>query len=491
MDGRTYIGIDLGTSGVKLLLMDDSRNVLAQSSLEYEASHPQKGWAEIDPEIWYDRTLEGLRRLLSGQNPERVSVIGVTGQMHTLVLLDRDGGVLRPAMMWNDKRTAGMLPFLRSALAEGPDGEYLSGIVSTGSPAANMYWLSREEPENFRRLGHFLIGPDYLVYRLTGNIGTDFVEASTSSLYLIHRREWSPLMMELTGLSKEACPPVRGCGEIAGTVIPELASALGLSENVLVITGTGDNPATAFSTGCIGGGYPVLSLGTSGVLVFPASEMGEAPKGKVILCSVDGKDFFYLVQGTVQSTGESISWWNRSILGIREYGTLDALIDDDMIRRSGVLFYPHINGDKTIYGDPSLRGAFIGLGSETDRAEMYFAVIEGLCFAFRQLSETVGLDLKGAESLRTVGGGSRSDVWMRILANVLDVKIERLGGTVGPARGIALLAWKTDHPEKQLKDLTEGLLRTEKTFTPEKEIVQILGERYKRYLRIHDAVKSI
>ena len=488
---RTYIGIDMGTSGIKLLLIDAQRRILAQSSLEYEVSQPREGWSEIDPGIWYDAMLEGLQKLLADQEAGQVGAIGVTGQMHTLVLLDDRGESVRPALMWNDKRTAACIPLLRQTLAQGPDGAYLSGIVSTGSPAANLYWMSREEPELFARVRKFVIGPDYLVYRLTGEMGTDYVEASTSSLYCPGARAWSEEMRALIGLPRSAYPPVHGSGEVIGRVLPDLARALGLREDVKVIAGTGDNPATAISTGCLGGGYPVLSLGTSGVLMFPVASMSAAARGKLILCSLDGQEFSYLVQGVVQSTGESISWWTRKVLGVRDFGTLDGGIDEEMIRSSRVLFYPHINGDKTIYADPTLRGAFIGLSSDTAAAEMYYAVVEGLCFAFRQLAESVGLNLEAQGALKVVGGGAKSDLWLQTLASVLGVRVERLSGAIGPAFGVALLAYAADHPGTRPEELTEGSLSVARVFEPESGLVKHYQGKYAQYLRIHDALKYV
>ena len=488
---NTYIGIDMGTSGVKLLLIDAQKRILSQSYLEYELSHPREGWSEIDPAVWFDCTLEGLRRLLKGQDPARVGVIGVTGQMHSLTLLDEDGRSVRPAMMWNDKRTAACIPILREALAGEPDGDYLCDIVSTGSPAANLYWVSREEPEAFARCRHFLIGPDYLVYRLTGTYGTDYVEASTSSLYGIRSRAWSEKLRALIGLPESAYPPVRGSAETAGRIRPELARALGLREDARIIAGTGDNAATAISTGCIGRGYPVLSLGTSGVMVFPVRSMDEVARGKALLFSADGDRFYYLVQGVVQSTGESVNWWVRKIQGMQSFGTLDAEINAEMARRCEVLFYPHINGDKTLYADPALRGAFFGLGIRTGPAEMYCAVLEGLCFAFRQLAESMRLNLRDYGALKVVGGGAKSDPWLRIMASVLNVRVERLGGAIGPAFGIALLAYAADHAGAKAGALTESILQVEQAFEPDAELVGLYREKYQKYLRIHDALKYI
>lgn len=488
---NTYVGIDMGTSGVKLLLIDAQKNILSRSYLEYELSHPREGWSEIDPAIWYESALEGLRRLLKDQDPARVGVIGVTGQMHSVTLLDENGDHVRPAIIWNDKRTVDCVPILREALEGEPDGDYLRGIVSTGSPAANLYWVSRREPEAFARCRHFLIGPDYLVYRLTGEYGTDFVEASTSSLYGIRNRAWSEKLRALIGLPASAYPRVRGSVEAVGCIRPELARALGLRNDVKIIAGTGDNAATAVSTGCIGQGYPVLSLGTSGVMVFPVQSMDQVARGKVLLFSADRNKFYHLVQGVVQSTGESVNWWVRKVQGLQSFGTLDAEIDDELIRRSEVLFYPHINGDKTLYADPSLRGAFIGLSSQSGPAELYCAVLEGLCFALRQLAEGMCLDHREHGALKVVGGGTNSDPWLRILANVMNVRVERLGGAVGPAFGIALMAYAADHPGMPPKKLTESCLQVERVFESNSELVDLYEKKYQKYLRIHDALKYI
>ena len=287
-------------------------------------------------------------------------------------------------------------------------------------------------------------------------------------------------------------PPVRGSAVTVGCLKPELAEILGLREDVRIIAGTGDNSATAVSTGCIGNGYPVLSLGTSGVLVFPVNSMDQVTRGKAMLFSADGQGFLYLIQGVVQSTGESIDWWMRKIQGHDQFGILESEIDESLVRRSQVLYYPHINGDKTLYSDPMLRGALIGLSSHTGSAEMYYAIIEGLCLAFRQLMECMGLDLRNIESLKVVGGGAKSNLWLKTLANVLNVNVEQLDGAVGPGFGIALLAYAADHGDMGIEALTAASnVRVEQTFVPDVGMVEIYRRKYERYLRIHKALKYI
>ena len=294
---RLYLGIDLGTSAMKIVLMDEQKQVLAQTTEEYQLSSPQAGWSEIDQELWFERMVQGIRKVLEGRDASGLRSIGLTGQMHTLLVLDGAGRCIRPALMWNDLRTKDLIVELKENMRSFEDGEYFSRIISTGSPAANLYWMKKYEPENFSRIEKFLIGADYLVYRLTGCYGTDYCEASTSCLYEIRNRRWSAQMREFLGLKESAYPDVHESAHVSGTVTPEMAELLGISTEVTVLTGTGDNPAMAISTGCLGKGYPVISLGTSGVLVIPVEPDRDNPYGKKILFSFDNQKYYNLVQG--------------------------------------------------------------------------------------------------------------------------------------------------------------------------------------------------
>ena len=276
-----YIGLDLGTSSVKLCLTNEDGVLLKEASRSYELQQPALGWKEIEPEIWWRQTCGAMRELLEGVDGEKVRGIGVTGQMHTLILMDRNGEVVRPALMWNDTRTADLVPELLEAV-EGTEISYLKRIISTGSPAANMLWVRRNEPDNFKKMEKFLIGPDYMVYRLTGVYGTDYCEASTSSMYDTVRKCWSPVMRKVLKLPERVYPEVKGSAEIAGTLLPQVAEQFGISPKTIVIVGTGDNPAASIPTGCLGKNEPVFSMGTSGVLMFRRDKLDYRAKGKNI-----------------------------------------------------------------------------------------------------------------------------------------------------------------------------------------------------------------
>lgn len=488
---HTYLGIDLGTSAMKMVLTDAHKNIIEQISEEYEAEHSDGGWSEINPEIWFDALKRGIRRILRNQNKSQVKGIGVTGQMHTLIILGEDGTAVRPAMMWNDTRTKDLLPQLKEMIKGFSGGEYLSKTISTGSPAANLYWVKMYEPDNMKRMKKFLIGPDYLVYRLTGNQVTDFCEASTSCLYELEKREWSEEMRQLIGIKKETYPEIRGSSQSAGTVLPELANEFGIQKDVEVIVGTGDNPATAISTGCLGLGYPVISLGTSGVFMMPIEKLEKQTKGKKILFSFDNKSYSILVQGVVQANGNTFDWWNREIVEMRNFQELTTSLDANRVAENKLIFYPHLGGDKTLHADPELRGAFIGLGLSTTQEDMFYAVIEGLCFGFRELAEKMHLPLQKYGSVKVVGGGSRSPVWMQTMANVLNIPIEKMEGMIGPAFGIALLAAYKGGDISSLEQISEGNVNIECSFMPDRKAVRWCEEKYQKYLRIRSGLHYI
>lgn len=489
---RLYLGIDIGTSALKIVLIDENRQILSEVSEEYQLSQPQDGWNEMNQEIWFEKMVHGIHRVLDGRERSCLKSIGITGQMHTLIVLDENGGYIRPALMWNDLRTKGLVPELKEAMASFEEGDYLSRTVSTGSPASNLYWLKKHEPENFAKIGKFLIGPDYLIYRLTGCYGTDYCGASTSCLYEIKNRKWSAEMREFLGLNESVYPEIRPSARVAGTVTAEMAKILEIPEDVTVLAGTGDNPATAISTGCLGKGYPVISLGTSGVLITPVDASWDHKYGKRILFSFNGKEFFNLVQGTVQSNGSTLEWWVRKVLGSSDFLEIDRRVDLQEQKKNGIIFYPHLNGEKTLYADPSLRGAFIGMSVDSSQADLTYAVIEGLCFGVRELSEKMALSLKDYGSVMVVGGGSKSRVWMQTMANVLNLPVEKMEGMVGAAFGMALLAAYCDSSSTTVyTGIAEKTICVQERFEPDPEMVKVCDQKYQLYERMHDGLKYI
>lgn len=489
---KYYVGIDMGTSSVKVLLMDENGCVCQNSNREYTVQEPRSGWKEIDPEIWMEAAGEALEDILQDVDAKNVDAVGVTGQMHTVVMLDQEGRSVRPALMWNDTRTSELVKELKERIRRTSDVPYIANVISTGSPAANLYWVKMNEPDKFKEMKKFLIGPDYIVYRLTGSCQTDYCEASTSSLFDLKSRSWSREIQDILGLPQEIYPEVRGSGEIAGVIRSEWRERFGFGPDVKVMVGTGDNPAAAISTGCFLRKYPVLSLGTSGVLMVPKEKIEFDARGKNILFSFDGKEVSVLVQGVVQSCGNSFSWWTKRILRSDSFEEDTRGADLQKLGESDLLFYPHLTGDKTIYADPYLRGGFLGIGTETTRTDMTIAVMEGICFAVRQLAEAMHISDVILEGLRVIGGGSKNNVWMQILADVLNVKVIQLESTAGGAGyGMALTAAANSGADISMEEMIEKTVASGEEYLPREYNVQLYKKKYQKYVKIYEAMKMV
>lgn len=484
-----YIGIDIGTSAAKLTAIDAYGTVIHCCDREYQYSEPESGWREIWPEVWVESVKDGLRELLSNIDRRLVKVIGMTGQMHTTVFLDQKGQCIRPAIMWNDMRTKEYVPVIKKNLIQ-EDTIAISKIISTGSPAVNLLWLRDKEEGSFKKLDKFLIGPDYLVYYFSGQYSTDYCEASTSSLYDPDSRNWSETMRKLIGLEKSVYPPVKGSQEVVGYLREELQKEFDLPADVKIITGTGDNPAAAVATGCLQYHYPVLSLGTSGILMLSRNEMEKEIRGKRILFSLDGKEINNLIQGAVQSAGGSYGWYVKKILQVDDFDTMTENVDVTRLGESDLFFYPHLTGDKTIYADPSIRGAFLGLDTNTTREDLAIAVMEGICFAVKQLTQAMQLSVEELKKLKVTGGGANSKVWMQILADVLNVEITPLDSSEGASYGVALMAKNSVHQEDTSAKIKSSPTHGE-SIAPRSYQVGLYLDKYKKYLKIYDAMKMI
>jgi len=484
-----YLGIDIGTSSAKMIVMDQQGEIIVQGSREYLVDQPQNGWKEIDPEVWYLEVIEGLKDILSTIDRKAIKGIGITGQMHTVIFMGKDGRSIRPAIMWNDNRTKECLAELKDSVNRVGTLPFIEKIISTGSPAANLYWLKLNEPDNFKKLHKFLIGPDYLVHRFTGNMTTDYCEASTSSLYDIERKGWSRDVAEIIGLPVSVYPQIKGSAEQAGVILDEVAAELGLSKGIGVIAGTGDNPATGVSSGCFSNPYPVLSLGTSAVLMFKRTELDVKAKGKDILFSADGNLVHILTQGVIQSAGNSYSWISRRILGFEEFGEGADEISLERLGENQMLFYPHLAGEKTLYSDPSLKGAFIGLSLDTNRIDLLQSVMEGVCFGIRQLMDE--MKLINVDVLRVTGGGTNSSVWMQIMSDILNMKIETILGGSGASHGIAMLSAYANGEFSSLDEIGGKDIRANKVYYPRVYNSALYYKQYGRYKKIYDSLKSI
>lgn len=477
MSASVYVGLDIGTTSIKVAAVTKQLATIYEKQYAYDYLTPHKGWTEIEPDTWFAIVLKGFKELFQTIPAATVAGIGITGQMHTTVFVDKHGFSVRPAIMWNDNRTKENISAIKQILESNPKSAHIAKIVSTGSPLASLLWVKEHEPDHYQQIYQFLIAKDYVKLRLTGTYTTDYCDASTSSLYDLHTDHWSKEVQALFDLDSGLFPDIRPASTIIGELTEEICQELKLEKAIPVIAGTGDNVASALASGSFENMQPLISLGTSGVAVIPNGQHQLKPIGKNVVAKLTSADEAIITQGTVQAGAKVNSWWLEQILQTTDYGKEQSEISSDLLGANDVLFLPHMNGEKTLFADPNLKGAFIGLDLETSRADMYLAVLEGLAFGLRQLFEAMKND-EAPEYFTIVGGGAKSALWIKIFANVLGYPIKRVLTSQEAVHGAAILA----------------IMGVEGSFTfpkneaqmiqPDPAIVAKYNQRYEGYLKL-------
>ena len=431
-----YIGIDLGTSAVKLLLMDEEGSIKNIVSKEYPLFFPHPGWSEQHPEDWYEKSMEGIRELTEGYDRSKVAGISFGGQMHGLVALDDRDEVIRPAILWNDGRTGEETDYLNDVVGKDRLSQYTANIAFAGFTAPKILWMKKNEPENFARMAKIMLPKDYLAYRLSGSFCTDVSDASGMLLMDVKNRCWSREMMDICGIKEEQLPRLYESYEIVGTLKKEVAGELGLSADVKVIAGAGDNAAAAVGTGTVGDGMCNISLGTSGTIFISSRKFGVDEHNA--LHSFAHADGNYHLMGCMLSAASCNKWWAEDILKTKDYAAEQEAIH--ALGENNVFYLPYLMGERSPHNDPKARAMFIGMSMDTTRADMTQAVLEGVAFGLRdslEVARSLGVSI---ERTKICGGGAKSPLWKKIIANVMDMKVDVIESEEGPALGGAMLA---------------------------------------------------
>ncbi len=482
-----YIGIDLGTSSVKLLLMDENGKVKNTVSREYPLYFPHHGWSEQEPEDWYKETMSGLKELLDGFDGNEVAGISFGGQMHGLVILDSDDQVIRPAILWNDGRTKNENNYLNNEIGKEILSKYTANISFTGFTAPKILWVKKNEPENFARIKKIMLPKDYLAYRLTGVHCTDVSDASGMLLLDVKKRVWSKEMCDICGISEEMLPNIYESYECVGTVLPEISAQLGFGNNVKVAAGAGDNAAAAVATGTVGAGSCNISLGTSGTIFIALQKFG-VDKNNALHSFCDANGAYHLM-GCILSAASCNKWWIEEILGSQDYDEERGKITK--LGENHVYYLPYLMGERSPYNNPDARAAFIGMTMDTTRADMTQAVLEGVAFALRdclEVAKSLGIQI---ERTKICGGGAKSLLWKKIIANVLNIKLDILEAEEGPSLGAAMLAAVACGKYSSVEDAVAMIVKTTGTIEPEKDLVEKYEERYQQYKNIYPACKPL
>ncbi len=484
-----YIGIDLGTSAVKLLLMDGNGAVRAAVSKDYPIDYPRPGWSEQRPEDWLEAVLAGIPELLAGEDASQVAGIGAGGQMHGLVVLDKDDRVLRPAILWNDGRTAKEVDYLNNVVGRDKLSAYTANIAFAGFTAPKLLWMRGNEPELFARIEKIMLPKDYINYMLTGVHCTDYSDASGMLLLDVANRRWSREMLDICGIREAQLPKLFESYEPVGTLKPALAKRLGLPAGVTVCAGAGDNAAAAVGTGTVGDGACNISLGTSGTIFISSGRFGVDPNNALhAFAHADGR---YHLMGCMLSAASCNRWLMEDIFETRDYAAEQVDIQGHWLGRNHVYFLPYLMGERSPINDTNARGAFIGLTLDTTRAELTQAVLEGVAFAIRDsLTVARGLGLR-VERSKLCGGGAKSPLWRRILANVLNVKLDLVESEQGPGMGGAMLAMVACGACRSVDEVCAKLVRVVETVEPEPELVERYEARYRQFRKIYPVMKPL
>ncbi|MBR3825914.1 MAG: xylulokinase, partial [Lachnospiraceae bacterium] len=462
-----YVGIDLGTSAVKLLLMDGEGNIKNIVSKEYPLYFPNPGWSEQKPEDWYEQSMAGMKELLDGFDKSQVAGISFGGQMHGLVILDKDDNVIRPALLWNDGRTFEECDYLNNVIGKEKLSEYTANISFTGFTAPKILWIKNKEPENFAKIAKIMLPKDYIAYKLTGVHCTDVSDASGMLIFDVKNRKWSKEMCDICGITEDQLATCYESYEAVGTVLPEIAAELGIPQTVKVAAGAGDNAAAAVGTGTVGDGMCNISLGTSGTIFISSKNFGVDKYNA--LHSFAHADGSYHLMGCMLSAASCNKWWMDEIIGTKDYAAEQKQIEK--LGENHVYFLPYLMGERSPHNNPNARGTFIGMTMDSTRADMTQAVLEGVAFALRdsfEVAKALGINI---ERTKICGGGAKSPLWKKMIANILNVKVDVIESEEGPALGGAMLAAVANGEFASVEDAADKIVKIIDTVEPDAELV--------------------
>ena len=482
-----YIGVDLGTSAVKLLLMSGDGKIEKIVSREYPLFFPHPGWSEQNPEDWWSAVVDGLAELVRDCDKSQVAGISFGGQMHGLVILDEKDQVIRPAILWNDGRTTEECDYLNQVIGKETLSKYTGNISFTGFTAPKVLWVKNKEPENFDKIKKIMLPKDYIAYMLSGSFCTDVSDASGMLLFDVKNKTWSKEMMEICGVREDQLAKIYESYEVVGTLKPELASKLGLSESVKIAAGAGDNAAAAVGTGTVGNNVCNISIGTSGT-VFISNESFNVDQNNALHSFAHADGNFHLM-GCMLSAGSCSKWWMEEILGTKEYAKEEKEITK--LGENHVYFLPYLMGERSPLNDPYARGTFIGMTMDTSRTDMTQAVLEGVAFAIRDSLEVVkSLGIEITRS-KLCGGGAKSPLWRKMFANILNIELDLIESEEGPGYGGAMLAAVACGEYASVEEAAEKLVKVVNTVKPDPELVAKYEAQYQKFRQIYPAAKEL
>lgn len=495
------IGIDLGTSGTKTVLFDRLGQVIAAKTVEYPMYQEKNGWAEQDPADWWNASVSTLKSVISesGVDPADIKGLGISGQMHGLVMLDEEGKILRRSIIWCDQRTGEECRELTEKVGKERLIEITANPAMTGFTASKILWVRNHEPEIFRRCAHILLPKDYVRYMLTGVFATEVSDASGMQLLDVPNRCWSREVLQKLDIDPALLGKVYESPEITGAVTEQAAQLTGLKAGTPVVGGAGDNAAAAVGTGVVRDGRAFTTIGTSGVVFAHTDRLTIDPQGRVhtFCCAVPGA---WHVMGVTQGAGLSLKWFRDNFcgaeketaagMGVDPYVLMDREAERSPIGCQRLLYLPYLMGERTPHLDPDCRGVFFGLSAIHTKRDMLRAVMEGVTFSQRDSLEILrGMGTDISEMLACGGGGS-SPLWRQMLADVYDCPVRTVKSKEGPALGAAILAGVGAGLYPSVQDACDAMIRLNPPQEPIPENVPQYEAFYRVYTSLYPALKE-
>ena len=502
MSKKYLIGLDIGTSGTKCILADDEGTVIASSTQEYPLYTPKPGWAEQDPQDWWDAVVRGLKVILgkADVNPADIAGLSYSGQMHGLVALDEHCQVIRPSILWCDQRTQAQCDWITER-AGGLEGllTYTNNQMLTGYTGGKILWLRDEEPDNFARMKVFVCPKDYIRFRMTGSVGIDVSDASGTGFYDVKNRRWSDGLIELAGLDKSIFPEAHESTELAGTVTREVAELTGLPEGLNCYYGGGDAVIQTTGAGLVKPGTLGVVIGTSGNVSMALDKYEDNPHGDLqLFCG--NEPGLWLAFGCTLTAGGAYRWYRDELCkaediqakaeGRNVYDVMGELAEESVPGAHGVVFTPYLTGERCPYPDPNARGSFYGLTLGTKKGDITRSVMEGVTYSLRQLVDIMGGFAKN-EKVYASGGGSASQLWRQMQADIFDLPVYTMsaaseGGAYGAimVAGVGAGVWK---------DLTEAasIVKMETETLPIRENQKRYMDSFEIYAKLYPALKPV
>ncbi|TKC15338.1 xylulokinase [Robertmurraya kyonggiensis] len=489
---KYVIGIDLGTSAVKVLLLNQLGEVCGEVSQVYPLIQEKSGHSEQDPEEWVHKTIRALSVLVKEFEGEIEAIEGISfsGQMHGLVLLDQNNEVLRNAILWNDVRTTKQCEMIYELVGKDTLLNVARNPALEGFTLPKLLWVKEYEPDIYKKAKTFLLPKDYLRFRLTGELNSEYSDAAGTLLLNVVKKEWSSEICNAVGVDISLCPPLVESHAFVGTITNEIAQQTGLSIGTKVFTGGADNACGAIGSGILSDGKSLCSIGTSGVVLSYEEDKGRDFGGKVHYFN-HGKENAFYTMGVTLAAGYSLSWFKDTFAEQEDFSAVLKGIEDVPIGANGLLFTPYLVGERTPHADALIRGSFIGVDGSHKRIDFVRAVIEGITFSLNESIEIFRESGKNIETIVSIGGGAKNDMWLQIQADIFNAKIQKLSSEQGPGIGAGMLAAYGCGWYASINDCADLFSRVVKTYEPIEENVVKYRELFALYKKVYQQTEEI